>query len=125
MLANFGSAIQVKHITLSEEIAEEAAGEILSDKIVLVCLDAEKETIRKITKQLDIGKRIHSIITSSDLEEWYVLCLSRKYREKLGKNLLKDLQREFAFEFPTISEIGDFIKDRGYDKISLEGEWKV
>jgi len=38
--ANFGPAVQVKHVSLSEEIAEGVANEVQADDIVIVCKDA-------------------------------------------------------------------------------------
>src|SRR5687768_8060332 len=45
MLTNFGSVIQVKHLTLKPEMIEDIAGGIAADSIVIVCIDAEKKAI--------------------------------------------------------------------------------
>ncbi len=125
MWANFGPAVQVKHISLSEELAEDVSDNLSADKIVLVCLDGEAEMINKIMNQLPFGSRIQGIITLSDLKHWYKLCLSKKYNKILGKQLLSDLKREFANEFPSTSAIEPFLKKRGYSAGKLEGEWKI
>lgn len=125
MWTNFGPAIQVKHITLSEELAEDVADSIMADNIVFICLDAEVELIERIMKQLPFGEKIQGIITLHDLIEWYALCLSDKYREKLGETLLLDLKREFGYEFPSCSEIAPFITDRGYDPKALVDDWSL
>lgn len=125
MWANFGPAIQVKHLTLSEDLAEGVSENITADRIVLICLDAEAEMIRRIMTQLSFSDRIQGIVTLSDLEAWYKICLSNKYRDRLGSQLLKDLEREFNFEFPAISAITPFIKERGYKAGALTGEWSL
>ena len=125
MWANFGPAIQVKHISLSEELAEDVTDSVAADKIILICLDGEETMIKRITSQLPFSDRIQGIITLKDLETWYALCLSSKYKKKLGEQLLKDLTREFDFEFPTSTEIKPFLSERGYDKIKMTGEWKI
>lgn len=61
----------------------------------------------------------------NDLENWYVLCLSKKYRSTLGNTLLSDLNREFELEFPSSKTIQPFIKEREYDKITLPSDWNV
>lgn len=125
MWTNFGPAIQVKHVSLSEELAEDVADSIMADNIVFVCLDAEAKMIERIMTQLAFGKKIQGIITLSDLINWYDVCLSGKYRDKLGKTLLSDLKREFGFEFPICSEIDAFINERGYSQAALVDDWAL
>lgn len=125
MWANFGPAVQVKHLTLKPEVIEEITGNITADRIVIVCLDAEKETITNLLKQVGWAERIQGIITLTDLDDWYRLCLSKKYREKLGDTLLKDLLREFEEEFPSSEEIIPFLKERGYDTTMLPPGWEI
>ena len=123
ILANFGLAIQVKHLALTTEIVEDIADNITTDRIVIVCLDAEKQMIVSLLKQVGLGAKIQGITTMSDLDNWYKLCLSKQYQNTLGKKLLIDLQREFSIEFPSIKEIDPFIKERGYDKIIVPSDW--
>jgi len=123
--ANFGPAIQVKHLTLTAELIEDIADNITADKIVIVCLDTERKAIESLLKQVGCGERIQGIITISDLDDWYKLCLNKKYRGNLGANLLKDVQREFTAEFPSSEELDPFVKKRGYDKIVLPSDWQI
>lgn len=123
MWGNFGVAVQVKHLTLTPTVLEDIAEDILADRIVVVCLDVEKEAISALLKQIGWGSRIQGIITLSDLDDWYRLCLSKKYKSKLGANLLSDLKREFEAEFPSSESITPFLRGRGYDKIPLPKEW--
>ncbi len=125
MWANFGPAIQVKHLTLTPDDIEDIADNILADKIVIVCIDAEKGAIQALLKQVGWAERIKGIITLNDLDEWYRISLSEKYWSNLGLNLLRDVQREFNAEFPSSKEIGPFMSRRKYDKISLPKEWVV
>ncbi len=121
---NFGPAIQVKHLTLTTELAEDITDNISADKIVIVCLSTEKEVIESLLQQVGWDKKIQGIVTIDDLEDWYGLCLNKKYRNNLGANLLKDIQEEFADEFPSNKEIDPFIKKRGYDKIVMPKDWE-
>lgn len=125
MWANFGSAVQVKHISLSEDLAEDVSQTISADRIVLICLDAEAAIIDRITRQLPFSDRFQGIITLSDLKEWYSLCLSDKYKGTLGEQILKDLEREFKSEFPVTAEIDLFLEERGYSPAMLSGDWRV
>lgn len=74
---NFGLAVQVKHLTLTAKIVEDVADDIAADKIVIVCLDKEKETIELLLKQVGWGQRIQGVITIKDLDDWYKLCLEK------------------------------------------------
>lgn len=123
--ANFGPAIQVKHLTLTPELVEDIADDITADKIVIACLDTEREAIEALLKQVGWSGRIQGIITINDLDDWYKLCLSKKYRTNLGAKLLQDVGREFAAEFPSSKEIGPFLAKRGYDKIVLPSDWQI
>ena len=122
---NFGPAIQVKHLTLTPELVEDMANDITADKIVVVCVDTEKKAIESLLRQVGWGRKIQGIVTIEDLDDWYKLCLNEKYRNNLGTNLLGDLSREFAAEFPSIKEIGPFMRKRGYDKIVMPSGWKT
>ena len=48
------------------------------------------------------------------------MCLSKKYKNILGKQILEDLVMKFNNEFPTSSEIGNFLQERKYDKSVLK-----
>ena len=123
--ANFGLAIQVKHLSLKAQLVEDIADNINADRIVIVCLDAEREAIENLLRQVGWGSRIQGIITISDLDSWYQLCLRNKYRNHPGKTLLADLKREFTAEFPSGEEIRPFLKTRGYDRINMPSSWKI
>jgi type II restriction enzyme len=123
--ANFGPAIQVKHLTLTPELMEDIVDSVTADRIVIVCLDTERASIEALLLQVGWGERIQGVITINDLDDWYKLCLSKKYRDNLGKNLLKDVQREFDAEFPSSKGIKPFVESRGYDKVVLPSDWQI
>ncbi|MBP9709402.1 HaeII family restriction endonuclease [Patescibacteria group bacterium] len=125
MLANFGAAIQVKHLTLTTETLEDIADNIMADRIVVVCRDAEKDSIEALLAQVGWHERIQGIVTLQDLSDWYVACLSKKYRSTLGKTLLSDLVREFNAEFPSGEEIGPFMEERGYQANKMPDDWEI
>lgn len=125
MWSNFGAAIQVKHLTLKPADVEDIAENITADKIVIVCINSEKEAIKKLLQQVGWAGRIQGIVTVDDLSDWYDLCLSKKYRSKLSRNLLEDVEREFVAEFPSSKEMKPFLKERNYDKIKLIGDWEI
>jgi type II restriction enzyme len=125
MWANFGPAVQVKHVSLNEDFAEDVSWGVSADRIVLVCLDAEADVVKRVTCQLPFSNRIQGIITIADLDRWYRTCLCQKYRAGIGRGLLSDIEREFSMEFPSSKEIGPFLEERGYDSFALTGEWRV
>jgi len=113
--ANFGPAIQVKHLTLTEDLAEDISDEIASDKIVIVCKDSEKETIDRVCQQL--GQRIQGIIVQSQLVEWYDRALRGAFSRRLYTDLLQSLRQEFRNEFPFSETFKTFYLERGYHNI--------
>ena len=117
---NFGPAVQVKHISLSEEIAEDIANEVRADEIVIVCKDAEAEVVRQVCEQL--GQRLRGIVRESDLVSWYQRALNPTWRNSLGKALIDSLHRELQLEFPFSETFEPFYKERGYDRIPKPDE---
>ena len=112
---NFGPVVQVKHLTLTEELAEDISGEVAADQIVIVCKDSEKEIIERVCQQL--GQRIQGIIVQSQLVEWYDQALRGDFSERLGDDLLNSLRQEFRNEFPFSGTFEPFYNERGYNKI--------
>lgn len=119
MWANFGLVVQVKHITLSEEIAEDVADDTTADEIVIVCRDADAQTIERVATQL--GHRIKGVIQESQLVSWYEVAFKSEYASTLGRKILDNLIRDFDDEFPFSLEYENFYKERGYDQIQAHG----
>ena len=116
MWANFGPAIQIKHLTLDEELAESIVSEVTADRIVIVCKKAEQGVIVSLMNQLGWKSRIQSVITEDDLISWYERALRGTNGKLLGDKLLKILEEEIINEFPSSEQenIGTCFKDRGY-----------
>lgn len=117
MWGNFGPAIQVKHLTLTEDLAEDICDEIVANRIVIICKDSEEETIKRIFQQVGLSNRIQGIITQKDLVKWYDLALRGKFASLLGKELLSCLRTEFSNEFPYSTTFDSFYYGRKYDAI--------
>lgn len=118
MYSNWGPAIQIKHLSLDEELAESIVNGISSDRIVIVCKEAEKRVILSLLTQIGWRSRIQSIVTENDLVRWYDMALRGKYSDILGDKLLAKMRREFASEFPSIDNTPEIIRLRGYSSIS-------
>jgi hypothetical protein len=125
MVANFGPAIQVKHLTLDSDAIADICDGLTADRIVIVCKDTEVSIVDAVIKQIGLSDRLQGLVTFSDLKDWYRICLSQDHRETLGKSLLLDFIREFTEEFPSLDGLEGFLTNRGYDKIKLSKEWSV
>ena len=125
MWANFGPAIQIKHLSLNEQLAEDIVATVTSDRIVIVCKDSEESVVKSLLNQLGWKSRIQSIITESELIEWYDKALRGSFSNTIGDKLLKSISDEIVLEFPSAdnSEFMEFYKGRGYDKLTDEN-WK-
>lgn len=123
MYSNWGPAIQIKHLSLDVELAENIVSSVSSDRIVIVCKDAEKDVIVSLLTQIGWKAHIQSVVTESDLIEWYEKALRGQYSELLGENLISTLIEEIALEFPSIDDTPQCLKDRHYDRIS-DDVWK-
>lgn len=123
MYSNWGPAIQIKHLSLDVQLAESIVTSISSDRIVIVCKDAEKDVILSLLTQIGWRSRIQSIVTEKNLVDWYEKALRGKYSNILGDKLLNKMQVELENEFPSIDETPDIIKQRHYEKID-NLDWK-
>lgn len=117
MYSNWGPAIQIKHLSLDASLAESIVNNVSSDKIVIVCKDAEKEVIVSLLSQIGWRSHIQSIVTETDLINWYEKALRGSYSNELGDKLLYCLAQEIADEFPSVDTTPDILKDRHYEKV--------
>lgn len=120
MWANYGPAIQIKHLSLNESLAEGIVSNITADRIVIVCKDSEERTIVSLLNQIGWKSRIQSIITQSHLEAWYEKALRGSFRHILGARLIQILIEEIQYEFPSSdnNDLVSFMEDRGYTLLS-------
>ncbi len=117
MWANFGPAIQVKHLALSEELAAEIVSSVSSDRVVIVCKDAEQNLIISLLNQIGWKSKIQSIVVESELISWYEEALRGEFSDRLGEELLKSMAREIELEFPSVTAVLPFMEDRNYTTI--------
>jgi hypothetical protein len=122
MWANFGPAIQVKHLTLNLEMAQGIVSAVCADRVVVICKTAEKDVILSILNQIGWGSRVQSIITEDELESWYDKALRGQFSESLGGKLLSCLEEEIGAEFPVtnVKEFDNFYNGRGYKRFEFK-----
>jgi len=117
MWSNFGPIIQVKHLTLKEELAEDIVSSLSADRIVIVCKDAEQKVILSLLNQIGWKSRIQSVVVESELVEWYNEALRGDFSSILGDKLINSISNEIKSEFPSVINIIPFMKKRKYDII--------
>ena len=127
MWANFGMAIQIKHLSLTEELAENIVSSVSADRIVIVCKDSEEKLIVSLLNQIGWKSKIQSIVTENDLKKWYEKALRGKFASETGNLLLSKLKSEIQVEFPATNNVdfANFQKQRKYDKIKMKGLWRL
>ncbi|HEY0406146.1 MAG TPA: HaeII family restriction endonuclease [Pyrinomonadaceae bacterium] len=125
MWANFGPAIQVKHLPLDEALAKEIINQVESDQVVIVCQSAEASVLRTVRAQLGWGRRVRGVVTEQDLIDWHERCLRGSFSGKLAAPLLKRLREGFKAEFPQVAGILEFFTERGYLDEDPLGLWQA
>lgn len=125
MWANFGPAVQVKHLTIDPDKANAIVDQIESDYVVVVCESSDKAVIETIAKQIGWGRRVRGIITEKDLLRWYEKCLRGRFENELGDQLLDRLKQGFLAEFPHIQELSDFLAERSYTEMAISSPWNA
>lgn len=124
MYSNWGPAIQIKHLSLDVELAENIVNSVSSDRVIIVCKQAEKAVIVSLLTQIGWRSHIQSIITEKDLIEWYEKALRGKYSSIMGNELLTTLRCEIAEEFPSIDDTPEVLLLRHYD-YDFDDFWKA
>ena len=126
MWANFGVAIQIKHISLTPTTVEDISSEISADRIIIVCKESEKDVLVSVLKQFGSANRIQSVITEDELDDWYEKALRGQSSELIGDKILQRLANEIRVEFPsTTSEFADFFNTRGYNRLPSIDFWQL
>ena len=121
MWSSFGAAIQVKHISLTDQIFYDITEEVNADRLIIVCKEAENNIIKNIIAKTGASSKVQIIITLEELFNWYNKCLNNKKKKSLGKDLLKIFIEEFEKEFPFVGNyLDNLLKDRGYNKIDVQ-----
>jgi type II restriction enzyme len=122
MWANFGLAIQIKHLSLTEELAENIVSSVSTDRIVIVCKDTEQKVIVSLLNQIGWKSKIQSIITESDLGNWYEKALKGKFSDLIAPKVLENLTNEIQVEFPATNHqrFSEFMDERGYANLKDE-----
>lgn len=123
MWANFGPAIQVKHLTLDGSLAQSIVDQVESDHIVIVCRDVDAKVIELVAKQINWGRRVRGIVSESELIAWYDRCLRGENSARLARPLLKRLSDGFKAEFPQAGAMVEFLKERGYLSAQPDKLW--
>ena len=118
MYSNWGPAIQIKHLSLDVTLAESIVSSVSSDRVVIVCKDAEKDVILSLLTQIGWRSHIQSIVTENELVSWYEKGLRGKYADLIGNKLIACLCEEIAQEFPSVDDIPEVLKKRHYEAIS-------
>ena len=119
MWANFGLAIQIKHLSLTEELAENIVSSVSTDRIVIVCKDTEQKVIVSLLNQIGWKSKIQSIITEGDLGNWYEKALKGKFSDLIAPKVLENLTNEIQVEFPATNYEGflQFMNKRSYTNL--------
>lgn len=123
MYSNWGPAIQIKHLSLDLSLAETIVNSVSSDRVVIVCKDAEKDVIVSLLSQIGWKSHIQSIVTEDDLIAWYEKALRGNYAGIIGDKLLYALAEEIAEEFPSVDNTPEVLKNRHYERLS-DPFWK-
>lgn len=122
--SNWGPAIQIKHLALSEELAENIVESVSSDRIVIVCKQADSTLIVSLLTQIGWKSKIQSIVTEDELAVWYEKALRGPYKNTLGQKLLDTMSEQFELEFPSIGQgRSSIIRRRKYIEIT-DDFWK-
>ncbi len=125
MWANFGPVIQVKHLTLNENLAQNIVDQVESEYIVIVCRDADANVIQVVLNQIVWGRRVRGLVKESELITWYEKCLRGKFKDKMATPLLERLVEGFKAEFPQSAALAEFLNERSYSTMTLPEIWRI
>lgn len=122
--SNWGPAIQIKHLSLDEQLAQNIVSSVSSDRIIIVCKTAEQKTIVSLLNQIGWKSKIQSIITEDDLVNWYEKALRGQYSSLIAQNLLDTLKQQIEEEFPSLEKVETTISKRNYPSFDHDPIWR-
>ena len=128
MWANFGPAVQVKHVRIGKlEDGQKAAGVTDASRMVIVCRSADRTVIQSLATQLGKDDRTVRFVTEEDLADWYRLAFGTEYADRLGSPILNAAATEVDIEFPLAGgeQVEEFFSERGYTPDALPSGWTV
>ncbi|MBT4795881.1 MAG: HaeII family restriction endonuclease [Candidatus Marinimicrobia bacterium] len=122
MYANFGSVVQIKHLSLDEDLAKDVVTSITSNKIIIVCKSVEENIINSLLTQIGWRSRIQAVITVDELISWYEKALTGTFSDELGEKIISTLSDEIKNEFPSVgnNDFQEFKNNRGYNNLNSE-----
>ena len=123
MFSKWGPGIQIKQLSLDEELAENIVGSVSSEKVIIVCKEAERKVIVSLLTQIGWRSKNQSVVTEADLIVWYEKALRGKYADIMAEKLLGTLCEEIAEEFPSVDDLPDVLKNRHYECV-VDAYWK-
>ena len=123
MWANFGVAIQIKHLSLTLPMMDDIASDITADRVIIVCKECERKVLVSVLHQFGSASKIQSVITEDDLDIWYGKALRGQSAELIGDKVMKRLENEIKVEFPSTTEFEKFFAKRKYDSLSPINIW--
>ena len=95
----------------------------LSTVPIIACKDVEKDVIVSLLSQIGWRSHIQSVVSETDLVNWYEKALRGQYSELLADKLLYCLAQEIAEEFPSVDNTPDIIKMRQYENVKYR-KWQ-
>lgn len=115
---NYDNRTSIYFLTLDLSVAQNIVNSVSSDKVVIVCKDAEKDIIVSLLTQIGWRNHIQSVVTEQDLIDWYEKALRGTYADLMGDSLLLTLRCEIAEEFPSLDDTPEIIANRHYENCS-------
>jgi type II restriction enzyme len=127
MWANFGPAVQVKHLSLKPPQMVDICNGVRADQLIVVCKTSEADAIQSLIEQIGLAEKLRGIITKNDLENWYNKCFQQQYRDTVGQGVIDSIIEEMKLEFPlAVSESFEtFFTERSYTGDILIDDWTV
>ncbi|MDR1385088.1 MAG: HaeII family restriction endonuclease [Planctomycetaceae bacterium] len=125
MWANFGPAVQVKHISLQQTQTIDICNGVRADQLIIVCETSDADAIQSVIIQMGLADKLRGVITKKDLDNWYIKCFQPQYHDTLGRKVLNSIIEEMKLEFPlSVSESFDtFFAERNYSYNILTDDW--
>lgn len=123
--ANFGPAVQVKHVSIDADALGDIAGNMQADRVIIVCADAHKIAIEAVVGAVGSVSQIKAVVTRTDIVRWYTTALSPKYAPYTVPILHNRLLEEFDREIPVgeRSRFHEIAAERGYTEEKAVVDW--
>ena len=125
MWANFGTAVQVKHVAMNAAAIGQLLGKLDASEVVVVCKSITEGDRQVAVEKAAQNHKTLRIVQASDLVQWYDQLCASDGSDNWPSMVLGELTHVLQSEFPQAVRFAEFYAERQYAAVHTSPLWAV